>query len=112
MRMLVFTEGTVVDDRERSGEWKMVGSAARKLRVWEKHGSTIAYLSSKRETESLDKVRKALSDGGAPKGELFFRRDNEHYGQAAERALPDIIVEDDCKSIGGVAGMTYPKLSF
>lgn len=111
MRMLVFTEGTVVDDRERSGEWKMVGSAARKLRVWDEHGATIAYLSSKRKTESLEKVRKALRDGGAPKGELFFRRDNEHYGQAAERALPDIIVEDDCKSIGGVAEMTYPKLS-
>ena len=49
-------------------------------------------------------------DAGAPEGELFYRRENEHNGQAAERADADIIVEDDCESIGGPARMTYPKL--
>jgi len=59
---------------------------------------------------SLAKVRGALQDAGAPEGELFYRRENEHYGQAAERAAADIIVEDDCESIDGPAQMTYPKL--
>src|SRR5439155_26257936 len=59
---------------------------------------------------SLAKVRGALQDAGAPEGELFYRRENEHYGRAAERAAADIIVEDDCESIGGPAQMTYPKL--
>ncbi len=110
MRILVFTEGTIVDDRQRGGEWKMVGNAARKLRAWQKHGATIVYLSSKQKSETLDKVRRTLREGGAPEGKLLFRRDKEHYGEAAERASPDIIVEDDCKSIGGEAQMTYPKL--
>src|SRR5437879_12288015 len=47
---------------------------------------------------------------GCPRGELFYRRENEHYGQAAERAAADIIGEDDYESIGDPAQMTYPKL--
>src|SRR3989454_11196131 len=59
---------------------------------------------------SLAKVRGALQDAGAPEGELSYRRENEHYGQAPERAAADIIVEDDCESIGGPGQMAYPKL--
>ncbi len=88
----------------------MVGNAAMKLIDWKKHGATIVYLSSKRRDGTLDKVRRALKEGGAPEGELLFRRGKEHYGEVAEKASPDIIVEDDCKSIGGEAEMTYPKL--
>src|SRR2546428_4644493 len=51
-----------------------------------------------------------LAGCGCPEGELFHRRENEHYGQAPELAAADIIVEDDCESIGGPAQMTYPKL--
>ena len=28
----------------------------------------------------------------------------------AERAVPDVIVEDDCESIGGEIEMTYPRI--
>ncbi len=110
MRILVFTEGTILDDRDGDTEWKMIGNAPSKLREWRAHGATILYLSSKRNSDSLAKVREALRKGVAPEGELFFRRGNEHYGQTAERAAPDVIVEDDCASIGGQAEMTYPKL--
>lgn len=110
MRILVFTEGTILDDRKPDEEWNMVGNATRKLQAWREHGATILYLSSKTNPETLSKVREALWKGGAPEGELFFRREHEHYGQAAERASPDVIVEDDCESIGGQADMTYPKL--
>src|SRR2546425_13251366 len=51
-----------------------------------------------------------LAGCGCPRRELSYRRENEHYGQAPERAAADIIVEDDCESIGGPAQMTYPKL--
>ncbi len=108
MRILVFTEGTILNS---SRGWVLIGNAANKLRTWQERGATISYLSSKRDRESLDRVRKALKDGGAPDGELFFRQGSEHYGQAAERSHPDVIVEDDCKSIGGAVEMTYPKLS-
>jgi hypothetical protein len=110
MKILLFAEGTILDDRDREGEWRMTMNAAKKLTVWKNHGATIAYLSSKRRDETFDKVRRALKEGGAPEGELLFRLGKEDYGEVAEKASPDIIVEDDCKSIGGEVEMTYPKL--
>src|SRR5712692_2587983 len=35
---------------------------------------------------------------------------DEQYSDVAERLLPDIIVEDDCASIGGEKEMTYPRI--
>jgi hypothetical protein len=110
VRILVFTEGTIIDDRARDGQWKLFGNAAEKLRAWENNGATIVYLSSKRNSESLERVRRTLREGKAPEGELLYRKGDEDYGDVAAGALPDVIVEDDCRSIGGEAQMTYPKL--
>ena len=36
----------------------------------------------------------------------MFRRDGESYKDIAERIIPDILIEDDCESIGGEKEMT------
>src|SRR2546422_8692114 len=59
---------------------------------------------------SLAKGRGALQDAGAPEGELFYRRENEHYGRAAERAAAESIVEEDCESSGCSEQMAYPQI--
>lgn len=41
---------------------------------------------------------------------MFFRREGEEYKNAAERVIPDILIEDDCESIGGEVEMTYPHI--
>ena len=110
MKILVFTEGTIVDDRQQNAKWKLFGNAAAKLMAWHGHGATIVYLSSKKKTENLEKTRIALREGGAPEGDLFFRTDDEDYGQVAMRVSPDVIVEDDCESIGGEKEMTWTKV--
>ncbi|MEM3186086.1 MAG: hypothetical protein QXQ39_05320 [Conexivisphaerales archaeon] len=110
MKILVFTEGTIVDDRMQTARWNLFGNAAAKLRAWQRCGATIVYLTSKKTSENIEKVRTALKDGGAPMAELFFRIGDEDYGQVASRIAPDVIVEDDCKSIGGEIEMTSPKL--
>jgi hypothetical protein len=110
MRILVFTEGTIVDDRNPDLEWTLFGDAARKLSAWRDHGATIAYLSSKRNPENIEKVKRALKKGGAPGGVLYFRRGQEDYGMAAELFQPDVIVEDDCRSIGGAEKTTFASI--
>src|SRR5579875_2861883 len=111
MRILVFTEGTILDDRSNVESWILCGDAAAKLNSWRKHGSEIIYLSSKRKSESLEEVKRALCEGGAPAGLILFRENaEEDYGDVAARASPNVIVEDDCVSIGGEVQMTYPKL--
>ena len=42
---------------------------------------------------------------------MHFRREGETYGAVAERVMPDVIVEDDCESIGGEAEMTWPQIA-
>lgn len=54
--MLVFTEGTVVDDRDQGENWKLFGGPAKKPHSWQDHGSTIVHLSSKRKRGSLKVV--------------------------------------------------------
>ena len=43
---------------------------------------------------------------GFPKGEIYHRQNGESYAQIAERIMPDILIEDDCESIGGEKEMT------
>lgn len=50
-----------------------------------------------------------LDKFGFPKGVLYFREDGKGYCNVAERVLPDVLIEDDCESIGA-AQMTYPYI--
>lgn len=45
-----------------------------------------------------------------PKGPIYHREKGEEYRDVAEKVLPDMIVEDDCTSIGGEKEMTYPHI--
>jgi hypothetical protein len=87
-----------------------VGNAVKKLETWRKQHAEIMYLTSRRRPDELAIVRKVLVDNAFPDGQLLFRHADEQYKDVAERVLPDIIVEDDCESIGGIVEMTYPHI--
>lgn len=129
MKILVLTEGTLfihqawlglspqqMTEKVIAGEIPgyeslvPIGNAPDKLRAWENRGLKIAYLTSRRDPSEIAQVREALHRFGFPPGELHFRLPGETYQDAAVRILPDVIVEDDCVSIGGEAEMTYPRL--
>lgn len=131
MRILVFLHGTTImhaagagmsreecvrQVRERHpsardyAAYVPVGGAVEKLRRWHAQGAEIAYLSSHREPEDVAKDAAVLRRYGFPAGEVFSRQAGEDYGAAAERARPDVLIEDDCESIGGAVEMTYSKL--
>jgi hypothetical protein len=137
MRILVFTEGTILigsdeapltrSERIRAVREKIArqaaggpsidfaaevpaGSAVEKLRAWRRQGAEIAYLTSRTRPEEIEQIRSVLEGFEFPAGELFFRRAGEAYADVAERVLPDLLVEDDCESIGGEVEMTYPHV--
>ncbi|MFX1324673.1 MAG: hypothetical protein ACFE8N_06940, partial [Promethearchaeota archaeon] len=45
-----------------------------------------------------------------PEGTIFYRQNEEDWNLQIEKAKPDIIIEDDCESIGGKFQMTFPNL--
>jgi len=133
MKIMVFTEGTLfigADDVSLSREERIravqqvlaaqepidfrssvpAGKAVQKLHAWHRQGAEIVYLTSRTTPKEVDDIRYLLDRFGFPDGGLFFRREGEAYRDVAERVLPDILVEDDCESIGGEIAMTYPHI--
>ena len=129
MKILVFMEGTIFSHRDwlafpreeivrrvKEGERPdysgtvPIGGAVRKLQAWNRAGAEIVYLTSRREPAQVEEVRKILQQYGFPMGPVFFRQAGEEYKDVAERVMPDVIVEDDCESIGGEIEMTYPHI--
>ena len=89
-----------------------VGDAAGKLQEWEQQGATICYLSSHESADYVEIDKSVLKKYGFPAGEIFFRRNSEDYQDVVGkiRPLPNLIIEDDCESIGGESEMVYPNL--
>ena len=87
-----------------------VDNAVRKLQMWRQQGAKIVYLSSHKKVEDVEKDEAVLRKHGFPNGQVFFRQSSEQYEDVAERVLPDILIEDDCESIGGEKEMTYPHI--
>jgi hypothetical protein len=133
MKVLIFTEGTILMHRNglglpreriveqvknRKGPLTKryfassvpIGNCVRKIEAWKKQGATLLYLTSRRTMEEVETIRGILSKYDFPEGELLFRKIGEQYKDVAERALPDLIIEDDCESIGGEEEMTYPHI--
>ena len=132
MKMLVFTEGTLLMHRNGLGvpreervrqvqrgdpslrDWRSyvpIGGSPEKLWRWRDQGAQIFYMTSRKAVRDIEDIREVLKVHGFPSGELIFRDGSEGYGDVAERLMPDVLIEDDCESIGGETEMTYSRVS-
>lgn len=131
MKILIFTEGTIlmhksamgygreeivgqVKEKEKSvndyASYIPIHSAVRKLKSWEDYGVKIVYLTSRKKSEEIDSIQKVLRRYDFPNGELLFRKGKNEYANVAEKILPDILIEDDRESIGGKKEMTITNI--
>lgn len=132
MKILVFTEGTILMHKNALGRtteeiieqvknkelsvkdylsYIPIGNSADKLSKWKAQGAEIVYLTSRRESNEIKDIQNVLSNCGFPKGELVYRKQDEEYKDVAERIMPDILIEDDCESIGGEDEMTIAHIN-
>lgn len=131
MKILVFTEGTIlmhssgahvsretrveqVKDKEKSvhnySTYVPIGNAIQKLNTWSTKGAKIYYITSRKTPEEVQQIQSVLHRNGFPEGELLCRQSGEEYKDVAERLIPDVLIEDDCESIGGIPEMTYTNI--
>lgn len=83
-----------------------------KLQNWKKQGAEIFYLTSRATPQEIDDIRHVLEKYNFPdRQNLLFRKGGEEYKDIAEKLIPDILIEDDCESIGGEPEMTYPHIN-
>ncbi len=132
MKLMIFTEGTIIMHKNAAGRTRMeivkqvksgeksvhdsksylpVGSSVHKLINWKNDGAKIFYLTSRTKSKEIDCIGNVLKIYMFPKGTLVFRRKGEEYKDVAERIMPDILIEDDCESIGGKNEMTITNVS-
>lgn len=101
-------EGSVYD----FSSYVPIGNAVEKLITWKNQGASIYYLTSRRIKEEIKIIQKLLREYNFPDYQnLFFRSKGENYKDVAERVMPDILIEDDCISIGGEKEMVYPHIN-
>ena len=87
-----------------------IGNAANKLHAWRMQGANLIYLSSHKRPEHVELDQIVLTTYDFPAGQVVFRSPGESYQDMAERVLPDVLIEDDCESIGGEQEMIFPHL--
>jgi len=133
VKLLVFLHGTTIMHRNAKGPTREeivkqvmegdvsihdyasyipIGNAVEKLQEWKGQGARICYLSSHRNSQDVEKDKFVLKKHVFPDGQIYYRRDREDYKDVVERIQPppDVIVEDDCESIGGKIEVVYPNL--
>lgn len=87
-----------------------IGQSAAKVTSWRNHGAAICYVTASRKAANVRRSEEALRRWGFPEGILLSRKNGESYAAIAVGAKLDVIVEDDCESIGGANEMIHPNL--
>ena len=93
------------------GSYVPTPGAVEKIAEWHRRGATVEYFSSHRNEDDIRADEDVLRRHAFPTGPVHSRAAGEPYGVAVERLNPDVIVEDDCESIGGAPETIGAQLS-
>lgn len=132
MIILIFTEGTILMHSDAAGKLREdiirqiadnsasvedyaayipIGNASQKINNWVKQGAVIYYLTSRTSRKEINDIKNVLIRYDFPlNNNILFRKENESYSDVAEQLKPDVLIEDDCESIGGEAEMTITNM--
>lgn len=114
--MLIFTEGTVLkpaneDKTHDYVNYQPAGQAAAKVTAWSEQGAEISYLTSRIKFLEIKQIKDVLAKFNFPAADkVHARAGTESYLDIVARSRPDVLVEDDCQSIGEQDVVT-PKLN-
>lgn len=106
VKIMVFTEGTVIGPPNllklyNHASYVPIKKAVEKLTMWGQQGADIQYLTSRKKVKQIDDIQIILTKNSFPGSKLYFRGRSQSYKNIIETVVPDIIIEDNCRSIGG-----------
>lgn len=105
IRIMVFTEGTILKPKAKRylfsfKNYVPIGDCTAIIRCWHGQGARICYCTSRRGRQAKV-IANVLEAFGLPGERLYYRGKGETYKAIVEAVKPDVLIEDDCKSIGG-----------
>lgn len=116
VKIVVFTEGTVLGPKSfiyhfSHSSYVPIGDSVDRLKAWEQQGAEILYITSRKKEKQVEKIKELLLKYDFPGEYLYYRGLGEKYKDIVEGVIPGVLIEDDCRSIGGSWQMciTYVK---
>ena len=114
LTILIFTEGTILKPKSwlsiyNHKSYIPIGCAVEIISNWHEQGANIIYCTS-RKNKQADDLTILLKKYGFVGLFCVSREKKESYKNIVETLRPDILIEDDCKSIGGSWQMCITKI--
>lgn len=106
MRIMIFIEGTTFYTKpllflfSKYG-YEPIGNAVEIVNMLYSKGYEIFLCSYVRKSR-YNFIKSVVDFYGMKYTEILCRDKNEQYSEIVERIKPDVLIEDDCKSIGGL----------
>lgn len=116
LKIMVFNEGTVLGPKSifhlfSHSKYAPIKNSTNILQSWDEQGAEIVYLTSRKKEKQVSEIVKLLYKYNFPGKRLYYRDKGQKYSDLVELYAPNILIEDDCRSIGGAWQMsiTYVK---
>lgn len=102
---MIFVEGTILKPKSwfslyNHKSYIPIGNCMDIIKGWQGQGANIVYCTSRKGKQAED-IANLLIKFGFAGNKLFYRSKGEKYNHIVENIQPNILIEDDCKSIGG-----------
>ena len=105
MKIMIFIEGTTFYTKPilflfTKYGYKPISDSVKKVNTWYNRGYEI-YLCSYVRKRRYDFIKSVIDFYGMKYTEILCRKKGEIYSEIVEAIKPDVLIEDDCRSIGG-----------
>ncbi|MFZ2537911.1 MAG: hypothetical protein WAX04_03305 [Oscillospiraceae bacterium] len=105
IKILIFAEGTVLKPKSlfslyNHNAYLPIGNCVNLINEWSKQGAEIVYCTSCKGKKALE-MADILRRYGFAGTKIYYRNKGEKYKDVIETVKPTILIEDDCRSIGG-----------
>lgn len=112
--IMIFVEGTLLKPKSWFNlydhkSYLPIGNCVEIVKEWQRQGANIIYCTSRKGEQAKD-IAILLKKYGFAGAELYYRSKGEEYKDIIERIQPNVLIEDDCKSIGGAWQMCITKV--
>jgi len=115
LSIMIFDEGTILKPKSwfslyHHKSYIPIGNCVEIIKGWQEQGANILYVTSRKGRQAQD-IAALLKKYGFTGTELYYRGAGEKYKDIIEKAQPDVLIEDDCKSIGGTWQMCITNVA-
>jgi len=103
--IMIFAEGTILKPKSifslySHESYIPIGNCVKIIGGWQAQGAEIVYCTSRKNQQAVE-IANLIKQFGFVGTRLYFRDEKQKYKDIVEDAKPNILIEDDCKSIGG-----------